>query len=78
LRRADLPSKESYRLYKKDYETEEEATVQQRTVEPIMNECCLISMERPVCPSVSFIRGSTGWISIIFVRGGVATKTKYH
>jgi hypothetical protein len=31
-------SKESYRLYKKDYETEEEARAQQRAVEPLMDE----------------------------------------
>jgi hypothetical protein len=36
LRRADLPSKESYCLCKKDYETEEEARAQQRAVEPLM------------------------------------------
>jgi hypothetical protein len=38
LRRADHSSKEFYRLYKKDYGTEEEARAQQRTVEPSMNE----------------------------------------
>jgi hypothetical protein len=39
LRRADPPSKESYRLCKKeDCETEEEAMAQQRAVEPLVNE----------------------------------------
>jgi hypothetical protein len=38
LRRGDHSSKESYRLCKKDYETEEEAGAQQRAVEPVMNE----------------------------------------
>jgi hypothetical protein len=38
LRRADHSSKESCRLCKKDYGTEEEARAQQRTVEPLMNE----------------------------------------
>jgi hypothetical protein len=37
LRRADHSSKESYRLYKKDYETEEEVRAQQRAVESLMN-----------------------------------------
>jgi hypothetical protein len=34
LRRADPPSKESYRLCKKDYKTEKAAKVQRRAVEP--------------------------------------------
>jgi hypothetical protein len=34
LRRADPPSKDSYRLFKKDQETEKAAKVQQRVVEP--------------------------------------------
>jgi hypothetical protein len=38
LLRADPPSKESYRLCKNDYETEEEARAQQRAVERLMNE----------------------------------------
>jgi hypothetical protein len=29
---------ESYRLCKKDYETEETASAQQRAIEPLMNE----------------------------------------
>jgi hypothetical protein len=38
LRRADPPSKESYRLCKKDYEIEEEARAEQRAVEPLISE----------------------------------------
>jgi hypothetical protein len=38
MQRADPPSKESYRLCKKDYKTEEEARAQQMAVEPLMNE----------------------------------------
>jgi hypothetical protein len=38
LRRADHLSKESYRLFKKDYGTEEVARAQQRAVESLMNE----------------------------------------
>jgi hypothetical protein len=38
LRRADHSSKETYRLCKKDYETEEESRVQQRVVEALMIE----------------------------------------
>jgi hypothetical protein len=38
LATADPPSKEIYRLYKKDYETEEEDRDQQKAVEPLMNE----------------------------------------
>jgi hypothetical protein len=43
LRRADPTSKESYRLCKKDYETEEEARAQQWAVEPLVNEYNFIS-----------------------------------
>jgi hypothetical protein len=38
LLRADHLSKESYRLYKEDYKTEEESRAQQRAVEPLLNE----------------------------------------
>jgi hypothetical protein len=38
LRRADYSSKESYRVCKIDYETEEEDRAQQRAVEQLMNE----------------------------------------
>jgi hypothetical protein len=38
LRRADPPSKESYLLCKNNYETEEDARVQQRDVEPLMTK----------------------------------------
>jgi hypothetical protein len=38
LARADHSPKESYRLWKKDYETEEEARAQQMAVEPLTNE----------------------------------------
>jgi hypothetical protein len=38
LQRADHSSKETYRLCKNDYETEEEVRAQQRSVEPSMNE----------------------------------------
>jgi hypothetical protein len=38
LRRADHSPKKSYRLCKQYYETEEEASAQQRAVEPLMNE----------------------------------------
>jgi hypothetical protein len=38
FRRVNHSSKESYRLYKIDYETEEEAMAQQRAVEPLVNE----------------------------------------
>jgi hypothetical protein len=33
-----LITHKSYRLYKKDYETEEEVRAQQRAVEPLMNK----------------------------------------
>jgi hypothetical protein len=38
LQWADHSSKESYRLCRKDYETEIEAGAQQRVAEPLMNE----------------------------------------
>jgi hypothetical protein len=38
LRRVDQSSKDSYRLCKKDYVTEEESKAQQRAVVPLMNE----------------------------------------
>jgi hypothetical protein len=36
--RSDSPSEEPYRLYKKDYETEEEARAQQRAVDQLVGE----------------------------------------
>jgi hypothetical protein len=54
LRQVDNSSKESYRLCKKDYETEEEAKAQQRAVESLMNdwknEWILISLMRVSFP----------------------------
>jgi hypothetical protein len=38
VRRADRSSKGAYHLFKKYYETEEEARAQQRAVEPLMIE----------------------------------------
>jgi hypothetical protein len=38
LQRANHSSKDSYRLCKKDYETEEEVLAQRRAVQPLMNE----------------------------------------
>jgi hypothetical protein len=38
LRRTNDTYKESYRLCKNDYETDEEASAQQKAVEPLMNE----------------------------------------
>jgi hypothetical protein len=38
LRRADHSSKESHRLCKNDYETEEEARAQQRAAVPLKND----------------------------------------
>jgi hypothetical protein len=52
LRRADHSSKESYRLCKEDYETEEEARAQQRAVDSLMDEWILDRV----------IRGFTQWL----------------
>jgi hypothetical protein len=52
LRWADSPSKESHCLCKKDYETEDEAKAQQRTVEPLMSEWLY---QYPVSHNASFI-----------------------
>jgi hypothetical protein len=38
LRLTDSPSKESYRLCRKNYETEEEARAQRRAVDPLMSK----------------------------------------
>jgi hypothetical protein len=42
LRRADHSSKESYRLYKNDYETEEEARDQQMAIDSLMNSLIIV------------------------------------
>jgi hypothetical protein len=55
LRRADSPSKESYRLCKKDYETEEEVRAQQRAVEPLISE-----MNEHIHKMVVFIVAAVG------------------
>jgi hypothetical protein len=46
LRWADLSYKESYPLCKKDYEIEEGARAQQRTVEPLIIEMETISLNK--------------------------------
>jgi hypothetical protein len=50
LRRADHSSKESYRLCKKDYGTEEEARVQEKAVEPLMDEMNVQRRKQNVFP----------------------------
>jgi hypothetical protein len=43
-------AQKSYRLCKKDYETEEEARAQQRAVDPLMGEWMI---ERKICLELS-------------------------
>jgi hypothetical protein len=45
MRRADNSSKKSYRLCRKDYETEEESRAQQRAVEPQIDRFIYIHLE---------------------------------
>jgi hypothetical protein len=79
LRRADHSSKEANRVYKKDYETEEEARAQQRPVESLMNEWTLTNCDYKnyktftILLTLQFTVAGTESSQFIFTNGCLAT-----